>query len=510
MMSRSLMLAALAAIGVTTASIAQDRPLPSVPQSLGLQEAIDLANRYNPTYRQTQNNRGPAGWGVRSALASTFLPDFTASGGVGYSGSGSQNFLTQSFVQPSGTIGSSYSLTLSYQLSGQTLSQPGLARAQMAATNAEITGARMALRSGVVNQYLLVLQAQDNVRLAEARQKRADEALRLAQARYQVGQTTVLDVRQAEVQKGQADVALIQAQQAVTVEKLRLFQQLGVAAPGDPAVVSLSDTFPVVEPTWDLQNLLDEADQQNPDLNSLKARHNAAVWTERAVKSAWLPTFSLSARWSAFTQHFTDIDPVINNALVSAQQSAEVNAEQCAYVNANLLNPGGTALPCPSSTLSATDSTIIADGVRSRYPTVGLFDFPSYTRQPFSASIGVSFPIFTQFSRPLQASQAAAAADDAGELVRARELQVRTDVSQAHYGVQTAFRTIAIQETNRAAAQEGLRLATEQYRVGSGTFLNVLDAQAVAQQAETDYVTAVYAYHRAIVQLETAVGRSLR
>jgi outer membrane protein TolC len=46
--------------------------------------------------------------------------------------------------------------------------------------------------------------------------------------------------------------------------------------------------------------------------------------------------------------------------------------------------------------------------------------------------------------------------------------------------------------------------------VGSGTFLNVLDAQAVAQQAETDYVAAVYAYHRAIVQLETAVGRSLR
>jgi outer membrane protein TolC len=87
---------------------------------------------------------------------------------------------------------------------------------------------------------------------------------------------------------------------------------------------------------------------------------------------------------------------------------------------------------------------------------------------------------------------------------------VRTDVSQAHYGVQTAYRTIAIQETNRSAAQEGLRLATEQYRVGSATFLNVLDAQAVAQQAEADYVRAVYDYHRAIVQLETAVGRSLR
>jgi len=510
MMSRSPMLAALVAFGATTALIAQDRPLPSVPQSLGLQEAIDLANQFSPIYRQTQNNRGPAAWGVRNALASTFLPSFTASGGVGYSGTGSQNFLTQSFVQPSGTIGSSYSLTLGFQLSGQTLSQPGLARAQLSATDAEITGARMNLRSALVNQYLSVLQAQDNVRLTEAQQKRADEALRLAQARYQVGQTTVLDVRQAEVLKGRADVGLIQAQQAVTVEKLRLFQQMGVAAPDDPSVVSLPDTFPVVEPTWELQDLLAEAEEQNPDLNSLKARHNAAVWNERSAKSAWLPTFSFSARWSGYTQRFTDLNPVINNALVGAQQDAEATAEQCQYVNANLLNPGGTALPCPSTTLTAADTALIEQGLRARYPTVSVFDFGSYTRQPFSASIGVSFPIFTQFSRPLQASVAGAQADDARELVRARSLQVRTDVSQAHYGLQTAYRTIAIQETNRAAAQEQLRLATEQYRVGSATFLNVLDAQAVAQQAEADYVRAVYDYHRAIVLLETAVGRPLR
>jgi outer membrane protein TolC len=122
----------------------------------------------------------------------------------------------------------------------------------------------------------------------------------------------------------------------------------------------------------------------------------------------------------------------------------------------------------------------------------------------------VSIPIFTQFNRPLRAAQAGAQSDDAREAVRARALQVRTDVSQAYYGLQTAYRTISIQQTNRAAAQEQLRLATEQYRVGSATFLNVLDAQAASQQAEGDYIRAVYDYHRAIVTLETAVGRPLR
>ncbi len=509
-MPRTLILATLGLLALAAPGAAQEPGLPSVPQSLSLQDAVDLAAQNNPLYRQTANNRGPAAWGVRNALASTFLPSFTASGGVQYSGKGSQNFLSQSFVQPSGTLGSSYSLSLNWQLSGQTLSQPGLARAQLSAADAEITGARMNLRSGVVNQYLSVLQAQDGVRLSEAQQKRADEALRLAQARYQVGQTTILDVRQAEVQKGRADVGLIQAQQAVLVEKLRLFQQMGVAAPEDPSVVSLPDTFPVVEPTWNLGDLLTEAEENNPDLNSLKARFNAASWSERAAKSEWLPTFSFSAGWSAFTQHFTNLNPVVTNALVAAQQDASDAAVQCQYVNTALLNPGQTPLPCPATTLSAADTAVITQQVRDRYPAVSVFDFPNYTRQPFFARVGVTIPIFTQFGRPLRASQAGAQADDAREQVRARSLQVRTDVSQAHYALQTAYRTIGIQQTNRAAAQEQLRLATEQYRVGSGTFLNLLDAQLASQQADADYIRAVYDYHRAIAQLETAVGRPLR
>ncbi len=498
MISRTLIFTTLAALATVSRGTAQDRPLPSVPQSLGLQEAIDLANQYNPLYRQTANNRGPAAWGVRNAFASTFMPSFTASGGASYRGPGSQAFLTQNFVQPSATVGSDYSLSLSWQLSGRTLSQPGLARAQLAATDAQITSSRMGLRSAVTNQYLAILQAEDNVRIAEAQQKRADEALRLAQARYQVGQTTVLDVRQAEVLKGRADVGLIQAQQAVTVEKLRLFQQIGVPAPDDPSVLTLVDTFPVVEPAWSLQDLLTEAESHNPDLNSLKAGENAAKWNERATRSSWLPSFSFFAGWSGYTQQFTDP----SYQIASAQNSAAASVAQCDFINQSLLNPGSTPVDC--STLAFTP--VQEASIRAAN---SVFPF-TFTRQPFQARLAVSLPIFTQFSRPLQVSQAAAQTDDAREQVRARSLQVRTDVSQAYYGLQTTYRTIGIQETNRAAAQEQLRLATEQYRVGSGTFLNVLDAQAAAQQAEADYIRAVYDYHRAIVLLETAVGRPLR
>lgn len=473
-------------------------PLPAVPQTLGLQEAIDLGLEYSPVYRQRANDRGPAAWGVRNALAATFLPSFMASGSVSYSGPGSQRFLAAEFVQPSATLGSSYFLGLNWELSGRSLSQPGQARANLAAADAAITGSRMNLRAEIARLYLAVLQAQDQVVLAEATLKRGDESLRLARARYDVGQTTMLDVRQAEVARGRAEVGLLQAQQNVAVTKLRLFQTIGVAAPDDPSVVTLSDTFPITEPTWSLQEMMTEAEQHNPNLNALKAQQSAASWNERAAKSAWLPTFSVSAGWSAFTQQFTDPSSLITGA----RQSAALDQLQCQFVSDSLLNPGLGPLNCSVFDFTPLDEAQIRAGNRT-------FPF-EFTRQPFSARLSISLPIFTQFSRPLSVSQASAQADDAREAARAGNLQLRADVSQAYYTLVTTYRTIGIQETNRTAAQEQLRLATERYRVGSGTFFDMLNGQVTAQQAEADYIRAVYDYHQAIAALEAAVGRSLR
>ncbi len=94
--------------------------------------------------------------------------------------------------------------------------------------------------------------------------------------------------------------------------------------------------------------------------------------------------------------------------------------------------------------------------------------------------------------------------------MRARGLGVQTEVSQGYLTVVTAYRTIAIQDTNRSAAREQLQLATERYRVGSGTFFELLDAQVASLRAEYDYVAAVYSYHKAVAGLEAAVGRPLR
>src|SRR6185312_1130882 len=133
-----------------------------------------------------------------------------------------------------------------------------------------------------------------------------------------------------------------------------------------------------------------------------------------------------------------------------------------------------------------------------------------YTGQPFQASLRVSLPIFTGFSRSLRLSQARADEQDADENARARRLQVHTDVHGRFLALQTAYQAIAVQSANRDAARDQLRLAQDRYRLGAGTSLEVSDAQNAVQRAEGDYVNAVYDYHKSVAALEAAVGRPLR
>ena len=472
----------------------------AVPARLSLADALALAREHNPAYRQVLHDRSPAAWGVRTAYSSLLLPTLTASGGIGYSGPGQQRFLTSNFSQSVSTLATNYAFALDWTLSGQTLTAPGLKRAQLAAADADVAGAETNLVTAVTQQYLTVLQARDNAAVALKQLDRNVEFLKLAQARYDVGRASLIDVRQAQVARGQAEVALLQAETAVQVEKLRLFQQMGVSAPVDVATVQLTDSFAVQTPAWQLGDLLKMAEEQNPALKALRQRERAAGWGVKAASATWGPSLSLSASWAGFTQRYTNLDPVI----AGVRAGASADSTTCEYENSAWLNAGQTPINCAALTgsLLQQQEQALRDQNRA-YPF-------SFTPQPFQARLAISIPLWGNFEQPLQVSQAKAQQQDLAESVRARGLQLQTDVNQAYLVVGTAYRAVAIQDTNRVAGREQLQLATERYRVGSGTFFELLDAEVASLRAESDYIGAVYDYHKAVAALEAAVGRPLR
>jgi len=484
----------------TTAAL---RPAPAV--TLTLDEALTQARANSPTYRQTLNNAGPARWAVRNAYGS-LLPSASVASDLGYTGSGQSNFGGGFTLPTSAFVTSGYSLGLQWQLSGQTLTAPGTQKALQRATDEDISGAGVALRAEIETQYLTTLQATAQVAVAQQQVSRNADFLKLAKARYQVGQATLLDVRQAEVTKGQSDVSLLRAVQAENEAKLDLLRRMGVEPPVPVDQIALTDSSPVVAPAYQLDSLLALADQQNPTLRSLRARQTAASYGVRSAKSEFLPTLSAQAGWSGFTQQFTNDNILLGQALSNAQSQAapcESNNEVRAAV-------GLPAVDCFGPVGLNSQGTGLQDPVAQQIRDANsVFPF-HYTGQPFQASLRISLPIFTGFGRSLRLSQARAQEQDADESARARRLQVRSDVHARYLGLQTAYKAIDVQAANREAARDQLRLARDRYRLGAGTSLEVADAQNAVQQAEGDYVNSVYDYHKAIAALEAAVGRPLR
>ncbi len=363
-------------------------------------------------------------------------------------------------------------------------------------------------------QYLQVLRAQASVQVAEQQVARNGEFLEQARARFQVGRGDMVEVRQAEVTKARADVQLLQAGQLVREAKIELLRRMGLPVPADLDGMMLTEQFALTRPAFELGALQRMARDQNPDLRAADARADAASIGVRAAKAEYLPSFSVSTGLSGFTQDATNVDPLLQGAFASA----EAQRDNCEFQNAILVRltsphpaPGGGLIAdCNAfAGLNSTGTAPAPELEAALRDNNSNFPF-GFQRSPWSISFGVSLPIFDGFSRAARVSAARAQEDDAREALRAQRLLIDGQVQAQVLAVETAWRAAEIADTNRVAAADQLTLANARYRLGSGTALEVADAQNAVTQAEADYVNAVYDYHLAVVGLEATVGRPLR
>lgn len=495
-------LALLAVAALPAVVVAQQatgsQPAPSPTPVLTLEEAINLARRNNPNYLQTANNARVAAAGVRSAYAA-FLPRVDASFGTSYR-EGRQQFVNgQAFGATADAVGSDYALTARMDLAPATFQGPRLQRANARATDADIANAAQSLRADVAQQYVTVLQRQATAVLQESLLVNVRAQLELARARAAVGAGTSLDVKRAEVAVGTQEVQLIRARNDEQVELLRLFQRMGVP---QPEGAQLTTRFEVTAPTFTQAEVLELARTQNPNLYATRARESAAGIGYRNAQSEYLPRLSLYAQTGGQTNQFTGV--TAEEAVQGAQQGALADLASCNEFNTIRTSAGLSAQSCSrfTGTLSPSQEARIRRQAEA-------FPF-AFDRQPLFLSAQISLPIFNQLQREQRVQEAAAQRGDARYAVRAQELQLTADVTAGYLSLQAALRASELQTQTAATAREALRLAEERYRVGANTFVDVQQARADYERAETDRITSVFDYHRAFATLEAAVGRPLR
>jgi outer membrane protein len=471
-------------------------PKPS-PMTLTLDDAIAMARQNNPAYLQTTNERRTADAQVRLAYGS-LLPSSNAQFYSAYQQGGP--VFVQGVSIPGGAsdqLQSQYFLGINYRVNAGTLVQPRAARANRVAADADITGASETLRSTVEQQYITALGAEATAALNDTLVQVQQANLELAKARVAVGADNILAVRRAEVALGQAQVAALTAHNTAEVEKVRLFQQIGVQPPDS---VRLTTTFAVAKPNFSLDSVLDLARRQNPAVQALREREKAAGWNVRVAQSAYTPTLSLSTGWSGTSFQYTNSDFPVQQAIrQNAAQFAGCMSQDSIRTAVNM-----TSLQCGTKFAPLTQSDI--EGIRSRN---NAFPF-KFQRAPLAFSAVVSIPIFDNYNREQRVEQAQVDRDNARLNVKTRELQMTSDVTQGYLNLVTAARTVDFEEINAQKAREELTYAQERYRVGAATFLDVTTASGTFVQAQVDRINAIYNYHKAFAALEAAVGRPLR
>jgi len=470
-------------------------PTQSAPV-LTMAQAVALATRNNPDFLATRNNRRNASLDERAAFGA-LLPKLSASLSGQYQQGGQQFFNGVSLSANSDVLQSQYDIGVQYSINAGSFIAPRVQRANSRAVDADIAGAASTLSALVKQDYLTALQSLAQAELQDSLVANAAIQLQLAQARQQVGTGTLLDVRRAEVALSQQKVTLLQQRNQNDIDKLRLFQQMGMDEPQDTRLVS---DLKVGDPLPALDTILALARRQNPGVVALRARESVADLTVAREKTEYTPTLTLSTGLGGYTYQYRDPNFLVNQAQVST-----ANARSSCIATQEVRQAVGLSNTLPlCSSIQFTD----ADAAQLRSQN-SQFPF-SFTRAPASVSAQLSLPIFDGFSREQRVQEAQVAKENARYKEKSSELALNADIRAAYLSLETAQQTVALQQENAAKARTELDFVQNEYGVGLATFVDLTTSRTAYAQAETDRINAVYNYHKAFAALESAVGRPLR
>jgi outer membrane protein len=491
-------LSAFLLVAASSAAFAQGQPSAQTQGSgpiLTLEEAVQLSIRNNPTHLQSLSSRSRQGSSLRSAYGA-LLPTVSSSFSTSFREGGQEIVGGQQFGSSNDILSSSYSIGINAFYNGQRLMQPRVERANLNAADADVTSSAAATRAQVVTQYLNVLQAQARAALQDTLLANSNAQLELNKAREQVGATTSLEVRRSEVQVGTARVNVLRERNNAEIEMLRLFQFMGIDRMEG---VRLTTTFPVSEPTLQLNELMDMARRANPVLNAARARESAANVGVTAARSQYLPSLSFQTGFQGNSLQQTNIEP----SIASARLQTDNARRSC--LSSDSLRVGAGLAP-----RGGCDQIVFTDADAAAMRTANE-QFPfNFQKSPFGYGVSLSLPIFNGFQREQAIQSASASRNEARYRVRAQELQLNTDVTSAYRNLLTQYQTVQLQEQNRSFAQQALELAQERYRVGASTFLDVSQARTDFETAGQSLINAIYDFHKFYAALEQAVGRPLR
>jgi outer membrane protein TolC len=178
-----------------------------------------------------------------------------------------------------------------------------LRRANAAVAAAEASETASGYRTALVTDaaYYAVLAEGDLARVAADRLRRAEEQLGVARARVLAGDAIATDSLQLLLEVNRARLEVVRRDSALTVSRLRLGRQIGLAGPADAAPL---DSAPPPALPLTLEQAAAELRDRGPELEAARAAERRAGAAVGAQRAQYLPDITLGFASSAYDATF--------------------------------------------------------------------------------------------------------------------------------------------------------------------------------------------------------------
>ena len=124
----------------------------------------------------------------------------------------------------------------------------------------------------------------------------------------------------------------------------------------------------------------------------------------------------------------------------------------------------------------------------------------------YTATLTLSFPLFSGWSQIYNVKAASAAAAAAARRAQGFEQQVVYQVFNAYYALRTATQQVRTSRDLLASATESEQVALGRYKAGAGSLLDLLTAQAALASARAQAIQARFSWNTALAQVAHDVG----
>lgn len=421
-------------------------------EKLTLDKAISIALNKNTTLIKTVNNLKTSEIQKTSAYMD-LLPSLGTSASWNWTktqdeGSQQVNFLGDLVDQPASEVD-----TRNYSVSagGNITLFDGLANwASISQSGDNFDAAVLSykrLKRNIVLQtevyYFNVLNTRELLKVREDNVAYNKKNLETIQERNRLGSIPIADVYAQQVQLGNAELALVQAQNNY-----------------ENAVSTLLDYLSV--------DVLEEYEFEDP-----YGKQNDTQWKDDI-------------------EDFSSIGNLVNEAMQNRlDYQSQLKVVESAESGVTIAR--GSYFPSLSGSYS--------------YSTSATDPGDLFKREVFSAGLTLSLSIFNNWNRETAVQSAEVQLMNSKEDLKELERQIKIEVKQGYLDLQAAIKQLEVSTNNVKAAEENRKISNERYSLGAGTILDVLQADRDYTTAIQNRIDALYNFYSAKASLSNRLGK---